>query len=93
MAKLFNEHEFVDPWAWCMAVIKKHELTSKQVAEQTDSPRSTVRALVAGTNAAPRYELLTKIIGLCISYETIGGPPVPEQVEQVEVAEEEFDFI
>jgi len=90
MSKLFNEHEFADPWLWCLGVIKRHELDAKRIANETGTPYSTLRALLSGSNNAPRYVLLTQVIALCISYETTGGPPVKED-EPVE--EEDFDFI
>ena len=71
--KTFNEAQMSDPWRWCMGVIEKYELSSRMVAEATGAPRSTVRSLFNGNNTNPRYELLTKIIVLCIEIENGGG--------------------
>jgi len=68
----FTEQQMRNPWLWCQQVIADNNWTSKQVAENIDAPWSTVRALMNGTNPAPRYELLQDMIALCIAIET--GP-------------------
>ena len=66
MAKSFNEQQMADPWKWCMSVIEKYNLGSKEVSEAVGAPRSTVRSLLNGTNDSPRYPLLCSILRLCI---------------------------
>ena len=68
---MFTEEQFRDPWAWCRQVIERHGITSRDLAEKTGAPWSTTRALLNGTTNAPRYDLLTRIIGVCISYENV----------------------
>lgn len=70
--KTFTETQFLDPWHWCIGIIEKHDLDSKQVAEAIMAPRSTVRALFNGTNSAPRYDLLRSLLKLCIEIEHNG---------------------
>lgn len=62
-----------DPWRWCLQIIEKREITSKQLGEATGIPRSTVRALYNGSNENPRYDALRKIIRLCIDIENGGN--------------------
>lgn len=73
MAKTFNERQMSDPWAWCLQMVDKYSLDSKLVAEAVDAPRSTIRSLFNGTNQNPRYELLCKILVLCIQMENGQG--------------------
>jgi len=73
----FTEQQMNDPWAWCLGVIAANNWTSKQVAEAIEAPWSTVRALLNGTNPAPRYELLQDIVTLCIE-------GMPEEVSEHE---------
>ena len=67
--KTFNEAQMADPWAWCRQMIDKHEVDSKELADITGAPRSTIRSLYNGTNSSPRYQLLCLIIELCIKFE------------------------
>jgi hypothetical protein len=71
--KTFNEQQMANPWSWCVGVIEKYELSSRMVAEATGAPRSTLRSLFNGNNTNPRYELLCKVIQLCIDIENGGG--------------------
>ena len=71
--KTFNEDQMTNPWAWCMTIIEKYEISSRMVSEATGAPRSTVRSLFNGNNNNPRYDLLTKIVRLCIDIENGGG--------------------
>lgn len=73
--KTFNENQMSDPWSWCLNMIEKHKISSRMLSEAIDAPRSTVRALLNGSNKAPRYDLLTQIIKLNIDLEN--GVPAP----------------
>ncbi len=90
--KTFNEIQMCDPWAWCVTVIEKHELSSRMVAESTGAPRSTLRSLFNGNNSNPRYDLLTKIVRLCIDIEN-GGGYYPGKTGKVKVAAKQLSVI
>lgn len=78
--KTFTEEQLLDPWRWCITVLKKHDLLedSARVATATMSPRSTLRALFNGQNSAPRYDLLRKLLKFCIDLEYHGANHVFE---------------
>ena len=76
--KTFNELQMRDPWSWCLDMIEKHNISSKMLSDAVDAPRSTIRALYNGSNKAPRYELLTDVIFLCINLEN--GRPGPWEI-------------
>ena len=67
--KTFNEQQMSDPWQWCRQIIETHSISPKMLSDAVTAPRSTVRALLNGTNENPRYDLLCRIIGLCIQLE------------------------
>jgi len=79
----FTEQQMSDPWGWCLSVLQREGMTSKQVAEKVDAPWSTLRGLYNGTNESPRYQLLKDIIALCVSIEK----------EETPVEEVAHDFI
>ena len=92
--KTFNEKQMSDPWAWCLQVIERREITSKQMSEVTGIPRSTARSLFNGSNENPRYDALRKIIRMCIDIEN--GSNIWEMAKAGKVASkqqnEEFDI-
>lgn len=92
--KTFNETQMRDPWAWCMSIlVEKHGITSKQLSDAVDAPRSTVRSLYNGSNANPRYGLLMKLIDYCIRIENGDlrpGEPLYNLEPEAPVTIEEF---
>ena len=51
-----------DPWAWCLGEIRRRNLTSRELGEAIDAPRSTLRQLYSGKVAYPNYPLLMRIV-------------------------------
>ena len=92
--KTFTEEQLLDPWRWCVSVLGKHELLgdSKRVATAIMAPPSTMRALFNGQNSAPRYDLLRKLLKLCIDLEYHGATHVFEnsREKKTKVASEQL---
>lgn len=86
--KTFNENQMSDPWAWCLQVIERREVSPKHCSEATGVPHSTVRALYSGRNKNPRYDALVKIIRMCIDIENGGN--IWEMASAGKVAEKQL---
>ncbi len=62
----FTENQMRDPWGWCQSVFESNGWTTKMIADAVAAPWSTVRGLMNGTNDAPRYDLLKRMITVAI---------------------------
>jgi len=91
--KTFNEQQMSDPWRWCRNTLEKHQYSSKMLSDAVTAPRSTVRSLYNGSNANPRYDLLCKIIELCIRLENGEDAILELKPTPAAPTTEEFDFL
>lgn len=93
--KTFNEKQMADPWMWCLEILEKHDVKSKELAAHIGANRSTIRSLLNHTSANPKYLTLTQILGVCI--QLANGINLvstePESVVEDTSPEPEYDWL